>query len=209
VKELISRHKSLRQDLLIMMLNQVLRGWANYHHPSVAKNVFNSLDALLFRALWQWARRRHNNKGAKWVKDRYFHAIGTRNWVFAARREEGEAQAPMLELYQLADTPIVQHVKVKAEFNPFDPAFEQYAEKRRQDRMLRSRAHRKQWAGLYALQQGLCALCRQPITRETGWHDHHIVPRVAGGSDLLSNRVLLHPGCHTQVHALGLAVVKP
>lgn len=209
VKELISRHKSLRQDLLIMILNQVLRGWANYHHPVVAKNVFNSLDALLFRALWQWARRRHNNKGAKWVKDRYFHTIGTRNWVFAARREEGKAQAPMLELYQLADTPIVRHVKVKAEFNPFDPAFEQYAEKRRQDRMLRSRAHRKQWAGLYALQQGLCALCRQPITRETGWHDHHIVPRVAGGSDLLSNRVLLHPGCHTQVHALGLAVVKP
>jgi RNA-directed DNA polymerase len=208
VKEVISSHKSIRQDLLIMTLNPILRGWANYHHPVVAKDVFSYLDALVFRALWRWARRRHNNKGGRWVRNRYFHSIGTRNWVFAARREEGEAQAPMLELYQLADTPIVRHVKVKAEFNPFDPAFEQYAEKRRQDRMLRSRAHRKQWAGLFALQQGLCTLCRQPITRDTGWHDHHIVPRVAGGSDLLSNRVLLHPGCHTQVHALGLTVVK-
>lgn len=208
VKDVISSHKSIRQDLLIMTLNPILRGWANYHHPVVAKDVFNCLDALVFRALWRWARRRHNNKGKRWVKDRYFHSIGTRNWVFAARREEREAQAPMLELYQLADTPIVRHVKVKAEFNPFDPTFEQYAEKRRQDRMLRSRSHRKQWAGLFALQQGLCALCRQSITRETGWHDHHIVPRMAGGSDLLSNRVLLHPGCHTQVHALGLAVVK-
>lgn len=209
VKEVISDHKTIRQDLLIVMLNPILRGWANYHHSATAKKAFNRMDAMVFKALWRWARRRHGNKGARWVKERYFHSIATRNWVFAAPREEGGASAPMLELYQLAGTRIDWHVKVRSEFNPFDPTFEQYAEKRRQDRMLRSRSHRKQWAGLYASQQGLCVLCRQPITRETGWHDHHIVPRVAGGSDLLSNRVLLHPGCHAQVHALGLAVVKP
>lgn len=209
VKEVISGHKAIRQDQLIVMLNPMLRGWANYHHPVVAKQAFSRMDALVFRALWRWARRRHNNKGAGWVKRRYFHTTESRNWVFAARCEDTQSKGPLLELYRLADTSIVRHVKIKAEFNPFDPAFEQYGEKRRQDRMLRSRSHRKQWVSLFASQGGLCAHCQQPITRETGWHDHHIVYRAAGGSDLLSNRVLLHPGCHTQVHALGLTVVKP
>ncbi|WP_367301821.1 HNH endonuclease [Janthinobacterium sp. GW458P] len=33
--------------------------------------------------------------------------------------------------------------------------------------------------------------------------------RVAGGSDTLGNRVLLHPNCHTNVHADDLQVAKP
>lgn len=209
VKEVISDHKTVRQESLIRMLNPMLRGWGNYHHPVVAKQALKRMDALLFRALWRWARRRHNNKGSRWVKDRYFHSIGTRNWAFAARREGAGAEEPMLELFRLADTRIERHTKVRAEYNPFDPAFEQYGEKRRQDRLVRSRAHRKQWARLFLSQQGRCAHCRQSITAETGWHEHHLVPRVAGGSDLMSNRVLLHPLCHVQVHALGITVVKP
>ncbi|MEK9803907.1 MAG: HNH endonuclease, partial [Curvibacter sp.] len=41
------------------------------------------------------------------------------------------------------------------------------------------------------------------------WDDHHIIYRQHGGSDALSNRVLLHPICHRRVHALGLEVTKP
>ncbi|HBO1629909.1 TPA: HNH endonuclease, partial [Pseudomonas aeruginosa] len=53
------------------------------------------------------------------------------------------------------------------------------------------------------------SLCNQPITRETGWHDHHILYRSQGGGDSLENRVLLHPACHQQLHARGLTVSKP
>ena len=48
---------------------------------------------------------------------------------------------------------------------------------------------------------GLCPVCRQLITKETGWHNHHIRWRVYGGSDDLDNRVLLHLNCHQQVHS--------
>jgi RNA-directed DNA polymerase len=47
------------------------------------------------------------------------------------------------------------------------------------------------------------------MTKATGWHDHHIDYRVHGGSNALSNRVLLHPHCHMQVHHTGLNVLKP
>ena len=40
------------------------------------------------------------------------------------------------------------------------------------------------------------------ITRDTGWHLHHVIKRSRGGSDKLTNLVLLHPNCRTQLHAL-------
>ncbi|MFT8077327.1 HNH endonuclease, partial [Salmonella enterica subsp. enterica serovar Typhimurium] len=62
---------------------------------------------------------------------------------------------------------------------------------------------RKQIRSLYIRQKGVCALCGHPVTKETGWHDHHVIRRVDGGPDTLQNRVLLHPNCHAQVHSRG------
>jgi RNA-directed DNA polymerase len=75
--------------------------------------------------------------------------------------------------------------------------------------MLKNMSYRMEWAKLYADQRGRCAHCGHEMDMDTGWHDHHIEYRVEGGSDALGNRVLLHPNCHTQVHTLGLKVVKP
>ncbi|WP_439113128.1 HNH endonuclease [Hydrogenophaga sp.] len=38
---------------------------------------------------------------------------------------------------------------------------------------------------------------------------HHIEEVRYGGSNSLSNRVLLHSWCHRRIHALGLEVTKP
>ena len=62
---------------------------------------------------------------------------------------------------------------------------------------------------LWLEQNGLCPVCQQKITKITGWHSHHIIWRVNGGKDDNSNRVLLHPNCHRQVHSQKLEVVKP
>jgi RNA-directed DNA polymerase len=103
----------------------------------------------------------------------------------------------------------VRHQKIKGGYNPFDPRWEAYGEDLRAKRLLNSMAYRKQWASLFLSQHGKCAHCGGDLSDETGWHDHHLIPRVAGGSDSLSNRVLLHPVCHVQVHANGLTVAKP
>lgn len=208
-KEVISGHKTVKQEALIYLLNPMLRGWSNYHKPVVAKGAFSRMDHLLFRAIWRWAKRRHPKKNAKWVKQRYFHSEGNRNWVFSTTVFKEDGTPKKMVLYQLSDTVIKRHIKVRGSFNPFDPVDELYGEKLRQMRMLDSMQHRKQWTSLYRSQHGLCPLCRCKITKETGWHDHHITYKVAGGSDQLGNRVLLHPVCHTRLHQLGLTVVKP
>ncbi len=208
-KEAISGHKTVRQKDLIRLLNPMLRGWANYHRPVVAKEAFSRMDHLLFRAIWRWAKRRHPKKNAKWVRKKYFRSEGNRNWMFGTTVHKEDGTQKKLALYTLADTAIRRHKKVKGSYNPFDPADELYGEALRKERMLDSMQHRKQWVSLFRQQNGLCALCGCKITRDTGWHDHHLVYKVRGGSDALSNRVLLHPVCHAKVHNQSLTVVKP
>ena len=67
----------------------------------------------------------------------------------------------------------------------------------------------EQLVRLWYEQDGLCLICDQKITKESGWNIHHIVWRSKGGSDGMGNRVLLHPECHRQVHSLKLEVDKP
>ncbi|MPN03669.1 hypothetical protein SDC9_150901 [bioreactor metagenome] len=75
--------------------------------------------------------------------------------------------------------------------------------------MLKSIAYKAETVQLYVSQGGRCALCAEPLDYDSGWHDHHLVRKVDGGSDALANRVLLHPVCHLRSHALGLQIAKP
>jgi RNA-directed DNA polymerase len=208
VKGIVKANAMVKQAELIKLLNPVLRGWAQYHHPVVAKETFSKLDSLLWWRLTRWARRRHPKKSPRWVAEKYWSTVDGRS-EFAVRIPTEDDTPRWARLYRLADTEIVRHRKVMGGFNPFDPQWEAYGEDLCAKRMLKSMAYRKQWASLFLSQQGKCARCGGVLSDETGWHDHHLIPRVAGGSDSLSNRVLLHPVCHVQLHALGLTVVKP
>jgi RNA-directed DNA polymerase len=209
VKKVIAGHKTDKQEDLIRLLNPMLRGWAQYHSPVVAKAMFSKLERLIFNALWRWAKRRHRGKNAEWVRRRYFASDGERHWVFGTHAVEADGSTSWWELYALSGTPIQRHKKVKGDYHPFDPDQERYGETLRQERLLNNMAHRKQWIKLYMSQKGLCAVCRCKITKETGWEDHHIEYRMYGGSDALGNRVLLHPNCHKQVHSRKLTIAKP
>jgi len=199
VKEVIDSHKTVRQADLIGMLNPILKGWAQYHHPVVAKAAFKLMDHLVFTKLWHWAKRRHPNKSLEWIRKKYYRTADGRNWVFAAwDSERGKGD---IVLYELASTPIERHRKISGGYNPFDPEMEEMGEQLRMDRMKKHLKYQKQIVRLYQRQGGRCPICKQPITRETGWHDHHVIYRSQGGSDNLDNRLLLHPDCHRQLHA--------
>jgi RNA-directed DNA polymerase len=197
------------QENLIRLLNPMLRGWAQYHSPVVAKQAFSRMESLIFWRLMRWAKRRHPTKNADWIRRKYWRTIGNRNWVFACNVEIKKGMKGTMELYQLASTAIERHTKIKGAFNPYDPTWEMYGETLQKERMLKSMRYRKEWTRLYADQGGKCALCGYEMDLDSGWHDHHIEYRMVGGSDALGNRVLLHPNCHSQVHNLGLTITKP
>lgn len=209
LRKVIGERLMVKQEDLIRSLNPMLRGWAQYHSPVVAKEALSRMESLLLWRLMRWAKRRHPSKNAGWIRQKYWRSVGGRNWVFAADVVAKDGSKKVMELYSLAGTPIERHRKIKGEFNPYDPQWEEYGEALRQERMLKNIGYRKELATLYMNQRGTCALCGYEMNMETGWHDHHIEYRVAGGSEALRNRVLLHPNCHARVHSQNLQVVKP
>lgn len=204
IREVIKGNAQATTGHLIALLNPKIRGWANYHRHITSKETFGKVDNAIFKALWQWAKRRHPTKRRRWIWRKYFHSVGSRRWVFC-----GELDGKQVHLLYAVDTPIKRHRKIKSEANPYDPAWELYFEERLGLKMVDNLRQRRHLLRLWKEQNGLCPVCNQKITKLTGWHNHHIVWRTYGGTDHAENRVLLHPDCHRQVHSLGLTVVKP
>jgi len=195
IREVINGNKTAKQANLIRLLNPVLRGWANYHSHAVAKEAFGKVDTYVWSMLWQWAVRRHPNKGDRWVKRKYFKSRGTRTWVFAATEEKGDGTQRNIILLKEMDTPIVRHIKIKADANPHDPQWERYFESRWGKKMLKSARGRAKLHRVWLRQDGMCPTCQEPITKGITWDVRHIVKRADGGTDAASNLKMHHLNC--------------
>jgi RNA-directed DNA polymerase len=204
VRTIIKDNKTTKAGVLIGLLNPVIRGWAQYHQHIVSKRTFARVDHEILHSLPRWAKRRHPNKPMQWIKKKYFKTIDGNHWVFFGEDNEKE-----MILLRASRFPVQRYVKVRAEANPFDPAWELYFEKRLGIKMVDNLKGKHQLLQLWKEQQGICPVCKQKITKLTGWHSHHIVWRSLGGSNSQENLVILHPNCHAQVHSLGITVEKP
>jgi RNA-directed DNA polymerase len=209
IRGIVKRHKQAITGNLIMQLNPVIRGWAQYHQYGASKRTFAKVDHQIFILLWQWARRRHPQKSRHWIRDKYFRSEDGNNWVFFGPVSRSNGTQEDVRLFRASSVPIRRHTKIKGEANPYDPEWEPYFEARQGVRMARHLKGRRYLLRLWKEQDGLCAVCHQRITYLSGWHSHHLVWRTYGGSNRAENRVLLHPNCHAQVHSQGLTVVKP
>ena len=130
VREIVRRNAGAPAEALIRQLNPVIRGWANYHQHVVAKRTFSRVDNFIFRSIWRWSRRRHPRKGARWVKQRYFDRVGTRDWWFSADVRVRDGRTARLRLAHAAATPIRRHIKVRSDANPYDFADAEYFARR-------------------------------------------------------------------------------
>lgn len=192
VRDRLRELRGAKQDDVVGALNPIVRGWGNYHRVVHASRPFAKMDHLITRALWRWAVRRHPMKGKRWIKRRYFRANDSRDWLFQTDRSS---------LVRLTSISVDRHIKVRADANPYDPKDEAYFDERLTRRMRSTLQGRRRLYWLWNRQEGLCPVCAAKITRATGWHVHHVVWRVYGGPDRLSNLQLLHPTCHVQLHA--------
>lgn len=203
VRGIIKANKTATAEWMIDKLNPVISGWSRYHRNAVASQTFSRVDNEIWKRLWRWALRRHPNKRRPWIKDKYFARIGERNWVFNTGEVAGDnnTQGNRKVLKQAVEVKIDHHyVKVQAEANFYDPAWDKYFEKRITSRMEQTIAGRKKIAALWSRQEGRCSACGELITEETGWHVHHVFGRQVPNANALSKLQLLHPNCHMQTH---------
>jgi len=145
IRTIIRFNRNIDQNGLIQLMNPVIRGWGNYHSRVVSKRVFQTMDMLIYRKLWSWARRRHPNKGRRWVAHKYW-LLKTRGWVFGI---DGK-----ITLHKLADIPIQRHVLVKGSRSPYDGDAFYWS-----SRLGRHPLVPQSLANLIKRQQGYCPVC--------------------------------------------------
>jgi RNA-directed DNA polymerase len=114
---------------LIKKLNEILRGWANYHRYVVASDAFRRVDTYVHEQLWRMLRRRHSNKSKKWLFKKYWRAHGMKGVFVIIRRYKDKSK-----LYHVICTCSIcirRHIKIKANANPYLPEYGSYFWKRR------------------------------------------------------------------------------
>ncbi|MGV8136771.1 MAG: group II intron maturase-specific domain-containing protein [Mangrovibacterium sp.] len=122
LKEIIVKHRGSQSAVLIRNLNPVITGWANYHRHICAKKIFYNLDRILWRNIWNWARRRHNNLSYRKIVSLIFMKIGNRKWQFFGKFNDGR----IILLRMFACFQIKRHRLINGNANPFDIAWDNY-----------------------------------------------------------------------------------
>jgi RNA-directed DNA polymerase len=111
---------------MIRRLNQLIRGWCNYHRHACSYRIFKKFDSWLFWEIKRWLHRRHPNKGRRWLRGKYYRSYRNSRWSFFAAKKYADGRKEYRDLIKAQWTPIVRHVKVKAEASPFDPLWIEY-----------------------------------------------------------------------------------
>jgi RNA-directed DNA polymerase len=129
-KKIIKSHLGSSTAEMLRELNPVIRGWANYHRHACSKKAFSYVDSRIFNNLWKWAKRRHQNKKAQWIRNRYFRTIANRQWCFFATQKAEQGGRDVIGLVYMTTVKIVRHTKIRAKANPYDIRWQEYFSKR-------------------------------------------------------------------------------
>ena len=201
IQETIDGSGSLTAGEMIRRLNQQIKGWTMYHRYAASKRTFTYVDHRIFQILWRWCRRRHQNKGRKWIKEKYFRQDGYRHWVFTGTLFDQKGQGRPIQLMEAAKVRIIRYVKIRSDVNPYDPKWELYLEARLGWQLSQTLAGRGRIEYLWKEQEGRCVVCGQPLRiAEKDLRIHHRIWRTRGGQETADNLELLHANCHRQVH---------
>jgi RNA-directed DNA polymerase len=200
IKAWLYAHPNIVPDVAIAYLNPILRGWANYYRHAVSKRAFATFDHRMVQMLIRWAKRRHPNKGGRWVVPRYFGTLGRDRWVFKAKTLTRRGDLVDVYLYRLANTRIIRHIKVHGSASPDDPSLADYWTQRR---TRHGQAYYRPGTKLYRIaqtQRWKCPCCHQHLFSGEQLHIHHVAAVARGGDDEEENLHLVHASCHRLIH---------
>jgi RNA-directed DNA polymerase len=206
IRDWLKQNKSVEQKIVIEQLNPKLRGFGNYYRYAVSKEVFSYISSEVWYSLWQWAKRRHPNKGKRWIANRYFKIRG-KGWEFACSVKDRRGKTKEASLFNIAKITIERHIKVKETASPDDPNLAEYWAKRATKHDKNIWTQGSKYYKIALNQQWKCPICREHLYNGEAIETHHIVPMAKGGLDDIDNLQHLHKICHKAVHS-GKRAVK-
>ena len=142
IKKLVRKHATMEAGELARLLNPKIMGWGNFYRHAVSKHTFNYVDNRLFKLLYRWALRRHPNKSKSWVAKKYFGRCEHNGnaWNFFGYVTVKDKKTKIF-LSRMASIPIKRHTKIRVDVNPYDPAYNDYFERRRKRKTARNHWH--------------------------------------------------------------------
>ena len=117
IRYIVRAYRGLSQARLIMKLNPLIKAWALSKKTQASSRVFQALDAYVLQRLWNWCTRRHSKMSGSRIKEKYFHKVKNRNWVFGTYDSTGRLS---LELQRHSAIAASRHVKVNGNRSQHD-----------------------------------------------------------------------------------------
>lgn len=181
VTETIKTNKKSQRDLIVL-LNQKLRGWANYHRFSDAGPAFKQVDVAVQTALLEAAIAKHPRMAIPKVIAKYWYTEPSGRHCYALPEDKS------VRVIRLEDTVLLQHRKIKTNANPFlERDYMEYRERQREITNV-SGPYRAVWER----QGGLCLYCGRPILTD---HPRTVVPLVLSRPLSPKNSAYIHKIC--------------
>ena len=137
IGKLIRKYVSASLEGLIKELNSILRGWANYHRFVITGKAFEYVDNYVFAQLMRMLRKRHGNKGRRWIADKYW-LRGLTPWTFSVLSKSNGKEYSLFKTKSVAKN---RYRKIISEANPYQKEYIWYYmnRKRNPEAKLRTR----------------------------------------------------------------------
>lgn len=198
IREVFLENNGNNCSHLILQINPIIRGIANYLRPYVASRVFSALDNYLHLRQFRFVKRLHPKKSYSWRRKKYWGRLNLSRpndkWVF------GDKSTGNFML-KFSSFSIQRHTLVKGKNSPDDPSLKEYWKKRKLELDANeAEKYNKKKQTVAKNQQYRCPECGDSIFNGEPLHLHHIVQRRDGGKDNPKNLIWLHQYCHHQAH---------
>lgn len=83
IKKFLKSSRFLSIDKVINRLNEKMIKWQSYYAytPNLSR-TWSDMNYYLFWRIWRWCKKRHKNKGSKWLYKKYWYCYPNKKWVF-------------------------------------------------------------------------------------------------------------------------------
>lgn len=83
IKKFLKSSRYLSIDKVINQLNKKIINWQSYYAytPTLSK-IWSEMNYYLFWRIWRWCKKRHKNKGSKWLYQKYWRCSRNKKWIF-------------------------------------------------------------------------------------------------------------------------------
>ena len=83
LKKFLKSNRALSIDKVIYQLNRKIYKWQLYYsYASNLKKTWSEMNYYLFWRIWKWSKKKHKNKGSKWIYQRYWYQNKDSKWIF-------------------------------------------------------------------------------------------------------------------------------